>query len=281
MGGMGDMGDMDDMGMGMGGYGGMAAGQSGKPAETNPVDYKLLRFYDFAYNPRLPPRSQDKGSPRLGRKYVYRIRYGVEDPNFPKDPAMQPQGNTLDPDAYQRVIALSADAVQNEKRDYVRWSDWSDPTEPVSLPTLDRSVVGNVKVDRVRKVKRGGRDVPVASTEPKAEVVASWFDPALGVFVPTLINATEGTVLSTKVESADVVDPITLEVKKTEEKVIKSAATIIDIDGGLPLGIVEDDEMVQPGLFLMMDGNGKLKISDAVEQQRFYRIKSFATERGL
>ena len=56
---------MMGMGMAMMGRGGM---------EPNPVDYKLIRFYDFA---------GFKGSPQFGRKYAYRIRYAVNDPNFP------------------------------------------------------------------------------------------------------------------------------------------------------------------------------------------------------
>ena len=122
----------------------------------------------------------------------------------------------------------------------------------------------------------------IESEPPKAEVVAESFDLKLQVFVPTLIEATEGTVLSKKVETADVIDPITLEVKKTGEKTVSSSATIIDVEGGLPLDIVEDDpDMTEPGMFLMIDSMGNLKLRDEAQEQHLYRIKSFAEDRGL
>jgi hypothetical protein len=265
------------MGMGMG-MGGGSSGMMGKPAEENPVDYKLLRFYDFFY---VKGAKADPNRPELNRRYVYRIRFAVNDPNFPKKPELQPKGSSLDPEAYKRYIALSADAEQNQVRDFKRWSDWSEPSTPVSLPKLDQAYVGPVKPTKSRRVQLGSRNVLLEAEPPKAEVVASSFDPSLGVFVPTLMEATEGTVLSKKVESADVVDPITLEVKKTGEKVIASATTIIDIEGGSPMEIIDDEKILEPGLFLIMDGNGNLKVKDSVAEQKTYRIKSFAEERGL
>lgn len=275
-----------DMGMGMG-MGGRSASE-GQPAEDNPVDYKLLRFYDFfyikgkTYQVRGKVTAMDPNAPKLNRKYVYRIRFAVNDPNFPKKPELQPKGSSLDPDAYKRYIALSADAEQNQERSYKRWSEWSEPSAPVALPSFDQAAFGSVKPNKPRAVMVGSKQVLLETESPKAEVVAESFDPQLGVFVPTRLEATEGTVLSQKVETADVVDPITLEVKKTGEKTIASAATVIDVQGGAPLEIVQDDEaIVEPGLFLMMDGDGNLKVKDATEQQQLFRIKSFADERGL
>ncbi len=81
---MDDMMEMMDMGMGM------TAGYSGAGIEKNPVEYKLLRFYDFV---------GFANSPRPNRKYVYRLRYAVNDPNFPANPEMQPKVSTLAPDS--------------------------------------------------------------------------------------------------------------------------------------------------------------------------------------
>jgi hypothetical protein len=274
--GMGEMG-MGEMGMGEMGMGGMT-GMTGKPAETNPVDFKLLRFYDFAYL-RGAPREPD--APKRNRKYVYRIRFAINDPNFPEDPMLQPQGKTLDAEAYERFISLTADAKKNNQRNFRRWSDWSDISEPVSLPPFDRSYVGPVKSEKAKRVKAGNRRILVENTSPTAEVVSSSFDVRLGAFVPARMTASEGTVLSKKVETADVVDPITLEVKKVTDKTIDSSATVIDIEGGVPLEIVEDEEMSEPGVFLMVDSQGKLIVKESTEQQREYRIRSFAEERGL
>ncbi|MEO1527788.1 MAG: hypothetical protein AAFX06_20350, partial [Planctomycetota bacterium] len=282
-GGMGDM----DMGMMMGGGmgGGAANTMAGKPAEENPVEYKLLRFYDFAY---IKGRvgGADKNAPKIGRTYVYRIRYGINDPNFPRDEKLQPQSRSLDKDAYTRFATLAAKAQKDKKRSYTRWSEWSEPSEPTRLKSFDRAAFGPVKAEKSRKVKAFGRSIVVEADSPKAEVVASAFNVKYGVFMPTLITAQEGTVLSKQVDKVDLVDPITYEVRKlegTEEEpiTIRSTATIIDIDGGAPLEFVEEDEMVEPGLFLMMDSSGKLQVRDSIEEQRVYRIQSFAKERGL
>lgn len=268
------MDDGMDMGYGMGG----ASGMTGKPAEDNPVNFKLLRFYDFAYLRGAP---RDPNSPKRNRQYVYRVRFGVNDPNFPKDPMLQPQGKTLDTDAYERFISLTADAKKNSERTYIRWSDWSETTAPVSLPPFDRSYVGPVKSERSRRIEAGSRRILVENDPPTAEVIASSFDVRLGVFVPTRMTATEGTVLSKKVESAEVIDPITLEVKKVADKTIDSSSTVIDIEGGVPLEIIEDEKMTEPGMFLMIDSQGKLMVKESVEQQQEYRVRSFAEERGL
>ncbi|OYP33140.1 hypothetical protein [Rhodopirellula sp. MGV] len=268
-------------GSGYGGSGGSARGMEGKAAEENPVDYKLLRFYDFAY---LRGAQRDKNAPLRDHKYVYRIRFAVNDPNFPEKPELQPKGKSLDPDAYSRVVSLVAKAAQTQERDYKRWSEWSDISEPVSLPKkLDQSFVGPAKPNsRAKYMEIGNRVVVAEGDVPTAEVVASSFDLGLGTFVPTTIEASEGTVLSATVESADVVDPITLEIKKTGEMVIESAATIIDLEGGVQMPIVKDDEeMTTPGMILMVDSDGKLVVRDSVEEQRIYRIKSYAKERGL
>ncbi|MEO1617187.1 MAG: hypothetical protein AAFV88_15155 [Planctomycetota bacterium] len=285
MGGMDDYGGDMGMGMGMGmGGGGSSAGRIGQPAEKNPVDYKLLRFYDFAF---IPGAKRDTEAPRPGRKYVYRIRFAVNDPNFPEDANLQPKGRDLDSEAYERFIALSAESRKTKERSYKRWSEWSDVSAPVALASPDRSVVGPVKAEKSKRVQSGSRTLVYEPESPKAEIVASSFDIPLGVFVPTTMTATEGTVLSEQVEKADVVDPITLEVREVKEVegergpiIVKSESTIIDIKGGLPLEIVEEEEMTEPGMFLMIDSQGRLKVKQSVEEQQVYRIRSFAEERG-
>ena len=273
----GEGGEMYEDAGGMMGMGGAASGIAGKPAEENPVDYKLLRFYDFHY---MMGAKRDPDAPQFGRTYVYRIRYGVNDPNFPSDEKLQPKGKTLAPPVYERFTTLAQLATKEGKRTSTRWSEWSSPSPPTRLASPDQAAFGSVKAEKSRRATVGGRSIVIESASPHAEVVAASFDPRYGVFVPTLIDATEGTVLSKEVESADVVDPITYEVKKLENPTIRSGSTIIDIEGGTKLEIVDEDTMVEPGLFLMMDSNGELQVRDAVEEQRLYRIKSFAKERG-
>jgi hypothetical protein len=269
-----DMGmGMDDMGMGMGMDMGMGGG-SMMMMETNPVDYKLIRFYDF-----MDPR--DKDSPKQGRKYVYRVRVCVNDPNFPQAPELQPKGNSLAPDVYERYLKLVKSTEATKKRDYKRWSDWSDPGEPAWLPSVSEFFAGPVTAAAPKpadpKFAKLGQ---YESEPPKAKVMMTHFDYALRAKVGALLEVTEGFVFGVKPETADVVDPITLEVKKVESPVMASGATVVDIDGGAPMTIQEGDDMREPGMMLIFDPEGGLKVHDEVNDQELYRIKSFADERN-
>ena len=81
-----------------------------------------------------------------------------------------------------------------------------------------------------------------------------------------------------KAEHADVVDPITMEVKKLPEVDMVSTTTIVDIDGGVPLKIVDD--LDEPGMVLLFDQDGTLHLNDEVSDLEMYRIYSYADERG-
>ncbi|MGB7345769.1 MAG: hypothetical protein WBD20_16250 [Pirellulaceae bacterium] len=277
-GGMEDMGmdGMDyggDMGYGGGmSYGGMG-GAPGMMAEANPVDYKLIRFYDFAMD------AKDPDAPKEGHQYVYRVRVSVEDPNFPKNPALQPKGNSLAPDVYDRYLQLVKIAETTKVREYKRWSEWSTPSEPVSLPSLDKIYVGPVTAaaPKPANTKLGEYE----ADPPRANAVISHLERSLGAALDfRMTELTEGSVFSAKPETADIIDPITLEVKKLESPVIESSATIVDIDGGYPLTIQEGEDMRVPGMMLIFDSNGGLQVHDEAGDQEMYRIRSFANERG-
>ncbi len=268
MGGGMDMGMEMDMDMGMGGM--MGGMMFGRGIERDPVDYKLIRFYDFVGFPK---------SPKYGRKYVYRLRYSVNDPNFPFNQTLQPKSSSLAPEVAKRVMDLMADAVATNKRTFQRWSEWSQPSEPASLPTLEQYFSGSVNPGTIYSGKVGGKDVEYTRDPPKAKIVASQFNPAYGARIPMLLDVTEGTVLSHKAEAADVVDPITLKVMKLPDAEIESKTTIVDLDGGGPLKIAEDG-LTEPSMMLLFDQSGKLIVTDEVGDQEFFRIYSFADERG-
>ena len=280
-----------DGGYGGGGYG----GASNAGLEVNPVEHKLIRFYDFAYDKR-----PDANAPKPGRKYVYRIRYSVNDPNFPMNPALQPKGRTLSPAVYARQRKLAEAAKKNNKRDYLRWSDWSTPSDPVQLKGLDKFYTGPATAAPPKIVNVGGKPVSFEPEPPKAKVLFSHFNPKLGAEMPVLMEVTEGSVLATKVKRIDIVDPISLEVKeysfkkpdaeeaemgeKLDDKFfedisVTSSATVIDIDGGVPMTIQEGEDMLEPSLMLIFDEAGGLHVHDEAGDQEFYRIKSFADER--
>ncbi len=276
--GMRSMGPMttSDMGGGYGGYGGSMMGggmmmfSRGK-VEQDPVEYKLMRFYDFAGS------SIFKNAPKQGRTYVYRLRYSVNDPNFPIAAAMQPKTSSLSPDVARRVMDKMADAKQAKERDFQRWSEWSAPSEPATLPLSEEVFAGQVSPGSTATLTMAGRSVEYQRDAPTAKLVVSQFLPDQGAKMAMEMTVTEGSVLNQKAEFGDIVDPIALEVRKLPNPEFKSNSIIVDLDGGRELKIAED--LTEPSLVLLFDSSGQLRLSDDVNDQEFYRIKSFAAEK--
>lgn len=275
---MGDMmGDMEGMGGGMGM--GMGMAMMGRGLDPNPPEYKLVRFYDFyteeIFNFKNPQ------SPQPGKRYVYSIRYAVDDPNFPRFPAMQPQLNTLDPDVASRVKEMmsSVKTIDDRTKLSKRWSEWSEPSGAVSLTNVEEYYAGPVKAGKMNVWQVDGKNVEYMRDLPTATLAVCNFDAKIDAKVPVRSEELiEGALLSVKAEHADVVDPITLEVKKTPPVEYVSETTIVDIDGGLPLGITED--LTEPGMVLFFDQDGSLHLTDDVFDMEMYRINSYADERG-
>ena len=253
----------------------------------DPAEYKMVRFYDFATDPK-----RDPNSPKPGRKYVYRVRVSIDDPNFPSDFRYQPELKTLHPDAHKRVKELLAKARTEKDRDYQRWTEWSEASQPVSLPDLGQHYMGQVEAKAARPVQVGNRTIAYEAIPPTAKMVISQFSPEVNTRLPMTVEVTEGSVLSGEADFAEVIDPIALEVRKfqyvdeegepiPDKKVrIVSNASVIDIDGGAKLDIDSSDGMTTPGYMLIFDPSGGLQVKPEVEDQRKYRIYSFAEERG-
>lgn len=245
---------------------------SDRGIEADPVEYKLLRFYDFVGFPN---------SPQPGRKYVYRLRYSVNDPNFPANPEMQPQINTLAPETTARILDLMAQAEENNKRSFERWTEWSEPCAPVSLADNEEFYAGSVDPGTISDWTIGGREVSYRRDPPNGKILATQYDPTYATRVPMTIDVTEGTVLSKKVdkdETVDVVDPITLQVKKLPNAELISRTTVVDLDGGSKLAITDD--LTEPGIMLLYDNEGRLTVTDDINDQEYYRIYTYAKERG-
>lgn len=273
----GDYGDMSmdmDMGAGMGMGMGMGMSPSMAMVEKNPVEYKIMRFYDFA-------RGGDPKSPMPGRKYVYRVRYAVQDPNFPANPVQQPKSSTLQGDVYTRVQELMKQAVETKKRDFQRWSPWSAPSPPASLPGFNNYFAGPVEQPKLRSFDIAGRVVQYAKSPPTAKALSLNHNVQFSAPMPLWLDKiTEGSALAAKGE-LEIIDPISLQVKKVPDAQALSGSTVIDLEGGRSLEIADKDALVQPGMMLIYDEFGGLRVSSEVDDQERYRIYSFAKERGL
>ena len=264
----GGRGSMDD-GMGdMYSGGGMGMFSRGE-VEIDPVEHKLIRFYDFGLYPA-------KAKP--GRKYSYRIRYAVIDPNFPAMAEVQPSTSKLSPDVAQRVLAKISEARQSGNRNFRLWSEWSEPTLPDSLPNAYDTFAGSVDQDSTKFYNVAGRKVPVARESATAKVLLSKFDFNLGVRVPVMVDEIkEGGVLNQTAAVAEVIDPITNRIKKVTDYEIDSSISVVDLDGGVPLEMSEG--LTSPGQMLLFDSSGKLSVSNDIDDQRNFRVYSFAKEK--
>jgi hypothetical protein len=120
--------------------------------------------------------------------------------------------------------------------------------------------------------------VPVARETASAKVLLSKFDFNLGVRVPVMIDEIkEGGVLSKTAKVAEIIDPITNMIKKVTDYEIKSSISVVDIDGGVSLQMSE--ELTSPGQMLLYDSTGKLSVSSDINDQRSFRVYSFAKEK--
>ena len=236
--------------------------------EEDPVEYKLIRFYDF---PGIKPNG-----PKPGSKYVYRVRFSVVDPNFPADREFGPKLTSLAPEVQNRVLPLKDEESKTGIRKYQRWSPWSEPSEPISLPSLSQQFVGPVDPGSTYLWTVADKQVEYAKNAPKGKVVTSQFDQKYGARVPFVMEVGEGSVLSQKGD-ADVVDPISMTVKKLPDAQVINSTTIIDLNGGNPLSIFEN--MNAPGSMLLFGDDGILTVANEVDDMESYEIHSYAEDR--
>jgi len=160
-----------------------------------------------------------------------------------------------------------------------KWSEWSTPSKPVSISTVEEYYVGPVTAGKVNVWEVDGKEVHYMRDIPTATLATCNFDAGFDAKVPVRVQELfEGATLSVEADHADVVDPITMAVKKTPPVQFVSETTIVDIDGGLPLGITED--LNEPGMILLFDQDGSLHLNDDISDMEMYRINSYADERG-
>jgi hypothetical protein len=278
-----------DMGAGAYGSMGMGGGMSGYGASMGVVsaadqpDHKLIRFYDFR-----DFTGRDPGSPQPGRKYVYRVRIAVEDPNFPADAGSQPRSSSLTSEVFRRVEQLTAKAEAfakanptqaNRGRVSTMWSEFSEPSPPVSLPGLTDAFVGPVDPGAQKVYTVDSLQVEFQNKPPKGKVVVIQWDPAYGVPLPLFVDVTKGSVVN-KTGTVEVPDSLTMQIKKLPDATVNTSNVVLDLTGGKPLQIAVEEEQTEPGVVLMFDPSGGLKVVDEIDTQRGYRIYSYADERG-
>jgi hypothetical protein len=292
---------MGGSGMGMGMDGMMGGyGMAGMSIENQP-DYKLIRFYDFR-----DLSDRDPSAPKIGRKYVYRIRVAIEDPNYPRMEMLRPRNNMLTTEVFRRVEQEKAKPNGGSS---FRWTEFSAPSPVVSLPPLTDAYAGPVVAATTRKMQVGGREIELSQKPPTGKIVGTRWDPTYQVPTPVVLDVTRGSVLAAKGE-VDIPDPLTLAVKKLPEAEVNLESVVIDLGGGLPLQIgpvvdetktkekerdrqpsqvaamqqqpqqEEEEPLTSPSWMLLFDSDGGLRVVDEVDSQKGYRLYSYADDKG-
>ena len=293
------------MGMGMGGKGsprggmmggGMPGGSAKSPDED--IDYKLIRMYDF--------------SPQPGRKYRYRIRLLVRDPNNPNRPGQSeftaPARRHLSRQVIER-IAKEREAARkaNQMIPFWRETQWSEPSPVVSLPDMTRVAIGPVAPGLTSKAAPIGPasanpDVPRAiqyirweRTLPQANGVGIVWRDDLATDMSIEKPVTRGSVLNDERDKVDVVDPVSLAVKQYPKPpeppkrgarrraaaptvTVNTGFVVVDLEGGeaLPVTGRRREKLTAPSQALVMTPDGKLVVHDEFGDARDFNFYRFA-----
>jgi hypothetical protein len=251
------------MGGGEGGYGGYGTGMT----TYTPPKHQLIRFTDVNVKP--------------GRKYRYRTRVMVHDPNHPMLGVTPPTSASLAETARKRVKEIDiADAARPKDkqtglphRTYWLWTPWSEPSPIAEVPHGERVYAGKSLFRTPVKVKNV--DVP---NEPAGTALAIVFAHDKVADVPgELTNVGRGYVLNFSLDGkaveADkkpkVIHPVTKEVVDLDKYNIVTNAMVADIMGGEPIKPIVTGSASQTltniGEMLIMDASGKLHVQNEAE----------------
>jgi hypothetical protein len=252
-----------------------AGGYGNANAQTyTPPKYQLIRYTDTHVEP--------------GRKYRYRIRVRLNDPNHPDLTYYQsPSTASLHKSVRDRLAPIDeADKAKGKDqngfpiRTYWRWSPWSEPSPAAELPAPGRVYALKVLPPAPQKI----RNVDVTVNDPQAHAIAVMFDPAKGADIPAENDKVyRGSVLNfTATEPPKLIHPVSKEVvefpKDQRTKYdISTNVMVADMMGGERMKSVSG--LPQPlsalGEFLVMDPEGNLHVQNEAqdnEQIRRYTV---------
>lgn len=253
---------------------GMSGGY-GMPGVQQPlVKYKMVRFFDFTAQP--------------GKSYQYRVRVMMEDPNRPLDKNAEPNPRILDQAVADRLAKIIADDEEYIKtngkfrRTAWRQTDWSEPSNVVTVESPERFVGGGATSARSVKLSLTGPSVELE--EAKGKVVTVVWDQRRATEMPAEREVLRGEFFNFT-HTADVLQPLTLQIKRIEDYNFDTDAFVADLRGGEPLLVdvdktsKEETPLPVPGEYLIVDGDGSLIVCNEVDDAEDYRRLLFIEDR--
>lgn len=249
---------------GMGGYG--MAGTPGMGVKQPIVKYKMIRFFDF--------------TAQVGKSYRYRVRVMMEDPNRPLDKTAEPNPRILDQAVVDRLAKVNAADEEYQKangkprRTYWLQTEWSDPSNVVAVVAPEYFAGGGATGARSTKLATAGPSVEI--DEAKGKVVTVVWDPRRATEVPAEREVLRGAFLDFT-DKADVLQPLTLQIKTIAEFNFDTEAFVADLRGGESLLLdvdkttKEEKPLPVPGEYLVVDGDGRLIVCNEVDDAEEFR----------
>jgi hypothetical protein len=269
-----EMGGYSPYGMGSGGMGMSMGGSSmyggGARMAGPPAEYKLFRFYDFQVEP--------------GKKYKYRVKLFLIDPNRPREPQLAPLPAYLDDEALTRVKKVEAADAQAPatngipQRTFWVETDWSEWSEVASIPPQYRMLAGAATPERTTPNRESGQEVlvPEPGSETEANVLALVWDHAKAADMPGQLTAVRGSVLNFTAD-ANVLHPVNLQVFTLPNYNFRTDVMVLDVRGGrdLPTNNRAEIDLKSPGELLLVDMEGNLMVHNELDDIRDYNNNIF------
>lgn len=260
---------------GPGGYGeGMGMGAPG--SQMAMAKFRLLRFTDTTIQPN--------------RKYRYRVKLILEDPNNPyagataprwdpsrSGPLRKPSIQSMSPAALARVRSAEANKDPNT-RPFLLTTDPSEPSDIVELPPVNRYFAGKATAGNGNPLAIGAPPnvtwtPPVLSTQPSTNLLTVDFDSAMAVDVPAEREVYRGSTLNFE-KDVEVIHPSLLTIHAIGKHTFKNNSMVIDFVGGNDIPNVDtrrSDKVQEPSEVLIFDGEGNLQLLDETDDAEGFR----------
>jgi hypothetical protein len=212
----------------------------------------------------------------------------IEDPNRPLDKNSEPNPRILDQAVSDRLAKVIADDEEYVKtsgklrRTSWRQTDWSEPSNIVTVVSPERFAGGGATSARSVKLTLTGPSVELE--EARGKVVTVVWDRRRATDIPAEREVLRGAFLDFT-DKADVLQPLTLQIKRIENYNFATDAFVADLRGGDPLLVdvdktsKEETPLPVPGEYLIVDGSGRLIVCNEVNDAEDYRRLLFIEDR--
>jgi len=214
------------------------------------VEHYLFRFYDTHAEP--------------GKSYVYRVKLLVEDPNYPRDPAMRPPTRTLSPDVIERLKR------RPDKSVWWRESPYSEVSPVAHVPDTEKVLAGSVDPGKVARPPQ--RDFEIRQTEKSAKMMALVWDHEKALDVPGVVESLRGTVVNFTADT-EAIDVTANGLRQLPGYRFETQNMVLDIRGGD--WFTTKKNYASPGEVLLMDGDGKLVVRSELEDAEIFNNHIF------